>query len=148
MLPRAMVALRKESVDRNPLRRFGLSLHHVALRKESVDRNRRGAGIAVPVHGSLSARRAWIEITCRFNATWPFSSLSARRAWIEMRRANRSCPHRWSLSARRAWIEMAKIPDKIRVAPSLSARRAWIEISRRPFVGGIMSSRSPQGERG
>ena len=30
------------------------SMHHcvnVALRKESVDRNRRGAGIAVPVHG-------------------------------------------------------------------------------------------------
>ena len=35
----------------------------VALRKESVDRNRAVQIVIVVVHASLSARRAWIEIT-------------------------------------------------------------------------------------
>ena len=61
-----LVALRKESVDRNF---FALSHSvpalKVALRKESVDRN-----IILPKQldrpaRSLSARRAWIEITGR-----------------------------------------------------------------------------------
>ena len=57
-----MVALRKESVDRN-YRRFGAIQHtEVALRKESVDRNDNGNAVAVSDLESLSARRAWIEI--------------------------------------------------------------------------------------
>ena len=56
----------------------------VALRKESVDRNEPEKTITPKAYKSLSARRAWIEMS-----TWqiPFSasqSLSARRAWIEM----------------------------------------------------------------
>ena len=35
----------------------------VALRKESVDRNNAVQIVIVVVHASLSARRAWIEIT-------------------------------------------------------------------------------------
>ena len=61
--------------------------HHlstVALRKESVDRNP-----IVPVElttlvKSLSARRAWIEIDEISEATGRILSLSARRAWIEI----------------------------------------------------------------
>ena len=34
----------------------------VALRKESVDRNAIDANRIRPAHGSLSARRAWIEM--------------------------------------------------------------------------------------
>ena len=57
----------------------------VALRKESVDRNLSFPLVAGSLITSLSARRAWIEIRavstisprCR-------SSLSARRAWIEI----------------------------------------------------------------
>ena len=79
------VALRKESVDRNPLmciikpmplmslsaRRAWIEIRDadgaylvdsVALRKESVDRNRVVAGSLSILGGSLSARRAWIEI--------------------------------------------------------------------------------------
>ncbi len=56
------VALRKESVDRNPEWRTGLFCSPVALRKESVDRNM-GVGTTRDRRGvSLSARRAWIEI--------------------------------------------------------------------------------------
>ena len=57
-----LVALRKESVDRNQGVHYDNYNLHVALRKESVDRN-----YYFPLHAmffvlSLSARRAWIEI--------------------------------------------------------------------------------------
>ena len=55
----------------------------VALRKESVDRN-----IILPkqLHRStsLSARRAWIEILLNAQYRHLAKSLSARRAWIEI----------------------------------------------------------------
>ena len=57
------VALRKESVDRNTMRRDFKALGLlVALRKESVDRNFNAMQIVVVIVQSLSARRAWIEI--------------------------------------------------------------------------------------
>ena len=58
-----LVALRKESVDRNlwwGVRKAVGSL--VALRKESVDRNAQDWLNAGALSRSLSARRAWIEI--------------------------------------------------------------------------------------
>ena len=57
------VALRKESVDRNPYIPLAKVRHcEVALRKESVDRNPY-IPLAKARHcESLSARRAWIEI--------------------------------------------------------------------------------------
>ncbi len=57
------VALRKESVDRNVLAElFAAALERVALRKESVDRNKHPNVENLVTAGSLSARRAWIEI--------------------------------------------------------------------------------------
>ena len=43
---------------------LGRGLFWVALRKESVDRNPVVAGFLITLGGSLSARRAWIEIAC------------------------------------------------------------------------------------
>ena len=59
----AIVALRKESVDRNLLA-VGVMLGAlwVALRKESVDRNITALAVLLMYNWSLSARRAWIEI--------------------------------------------------------------------------------------
>ena len=58
------VALRKESVDRNIIYLLTASaLLIVALRKESVDRNNGTHYDNYNLHWSLSARRAWIEIT-------------------------------------------------------------------------------------
>ena len=59
---RAIVALRKESVDRNFVNVYGFDAVQVALRKESVDRNHVGLAALVKQQPSLSARRAWIEI--------------------------------------------------------------------------------------
>ena len=56
------VALRKESVDRNKICGQGFRLFWVALRKESVDRNLNTLGGFGVGNWSLSARRAWIEI--------------------------------------------------------------------------------------
>ena len=78
---------------------------------------------------SLSARRAWIEITKKPCCAPTAKSLSARRAWIEIVEPTAQAlepqvalrkesvdrnPHTedlihwdfWSLSARRAWIEI------------------------------------------
>ena len=98
--------------------------------------------------GSLSLRRAWIEIyhyICQqINS---IESLSLRRAWIEIRRRFRGSRHGQSLSLRRAWIEMVMRIVNNRLGWSLSLRRAWIEIKRFPSTGHA-SSRSPYGERG
>ena len=57
----------------------------VALRKESVDRNADLVNLPGKMSRSLSARRAWIEITFIASIiTYMSWSLSARRAWIEM----------------------------------------------------------------
>mgnify|MGYP007042817266 CR=1 FL=1 len=58
----------------------------VALRKESVDRNDAVQIVVVIVYAlSLSARRAWIEISSAETVkTSNAESLSARRAWIEI----------------------------------------------------------------
>ena len=71
------VALRKESVDRNE-GRTDPTRHRtrVALRKESVDRNFSVAMAARTSSSSLSARRAWIEM-----------SHNQREASIEQRRS-------------------------------------------------------------
>ena len=80
-----MVALRKESVDRNRLTKKNRpSVCSVALRKESVDRNAMRRDFRALGLPSLSARRAWIEISTRSQPSKPKESLSARRAWIEM----------------------------------------------------------------
>ena len=60
-----LVALRKESVDRNvPFDVIRPAIDVVALRKESVDRNRNSIRRCL-MSASLSARRAWIEMRVR-----------------------------------------------------------------------------------
>ena len=50
----------------------------VALRKESVDRNYQANAVDQILPGSLSARRAWIEI--------PLLSLPFRAVWVALRK--------------------------------------------------------------
>ena len=72
-------------MDRNILMLYDTSsLMQVALRKESVDRNRAVVGCLTTLGGSLSARRAWIEIAQGWRVSGRPLSLSARRAWIEI----------------------------------------------------------------
>ena len=60
----------------------------VALRKESVDRNFHAVQVVIVIVESLSARRAWIEIWLFVWIAKRVLSLSARRAWIEIFQTN------------------------------------------------------------
>ena len=82
--------------------------HYVALRKESVDRNPLVVTAFLGSAESLSARRAWIEMAPPTMWSTTTTSLSARRAWIEIKPSTNDNRFFLSLSARRAWIE---IPD-------------------------------------
>ena len=124
------------------------------------------------VRWSLSARRAWIEISIHKSSILHDVSLSARRAWIEIfDTLSGTLRSSKSLSARRAWIEICCGTAVIAfLSGSLSARRAWIEMpGPRPHRAGNSVAlrkesvdrnfddrvaliphqrRSPQGERG
>ena len=150
---RSTVALRKESVDRNPYIPLAKVRHCVALRKESVDRNHDDMLRYRDAEQSLSARRAWIEIPRPTPRCRQHLSLSARRAWIEIIR--RCMQHAGNIVAlRKESVDRNLICGSNRTIDiivalrkesvdrnthntqameggimSLSARRAWIEIS-------------------
>ena len=71
-------------MDRNKKALNGQIANVVALRKESVDRNFASRNSFAHNIMSLSARRAWIEISSVFGGSMFAASLSARRAWIEI----------------------------------------------------------------
>ena len=99
----------------------------VALRKESVDRNALGGlGGAAP-QGSLSARRAWIEMFLSMGLDGRFK-VALRKESVD----------------RNTFEEVPTNEEQT----SLSARRAWIEIGCFGTAGTYSPGRSPQGERG
>ena len=80
----AAVALRKESVDRNSIKLVSSRAYIVALRKESVDRNTKTVALEDPE--SVALRKESVDRNGKFrNPSRPGKmSLSARRAWIEI----------------------------------------------------------------
>ena len=122
-----LVALRKESVDRNIQQVNNAIGAGVALRKESVDRNTSRSNACLRCWASLSARRAWIEISA---PTGPrlFSGVALRKESVDR--------------------NTGTISDYLRANRSLSARRAWIEIFGADAAPARRMGRSPQGERG
>ena len=99
----------------------------VALRKESVDRNTNPGSTELTFPGSLSARRAWIEIDSDVN------SASGTLVALRKESVDRNIP-------------CGQLPTP--KPPSLSARRAWIEIIDDFEPSTTRRCRSPQGERG
>ena len=83
----------------------------VALRKESVDRNVPRFEPAAAGAASLSARRAWIEIS-NCCAQRIMSTVALRKESVD--RNLDGISETWetvtSLSARRAWIEITALP--------------------------------------
>ena len=99
----------------------------VALRKESVDRNVTGSSSSVIIELSLSARRAWIEIS--------MEDFEPSKTRVALRKESVD---------RNLWWGVRKAVGSL----SLSARRAWIEILMQCQVKKYSGGRSPQGERG
>ena len=124
-----MVALRKESVDRNILLAVPCRILRVALRKESVDRNPREKGLH-PTQKPVALRKESVDRNYKERPGQKArpKSLSARRAWIEILLVYLVLIRYLSLSARRAWIEILLSCSLLFSPLSLSARRAWIEI--------------------
>ena len=92
-----------------------------------MDRNDKGVYIVTSFKQSLSARRAWIEIshvcvTCRV------AVVALRKESVDRNNA----------------VQIVIV----KMYASLSARRAWIEIRIGKKIENALSSRSPQGERG
>ena len=99
---------------------------------------------------SLSARRAWIEISDKKKfGLRTTESLSARRAWIEIFR-RRCFRLRRLVALRKESVDrnLDTVQIVIIVMQSLSARRAWIEIPHTLHDFHVAKCRSPQGERG
>ena len=114
-------------MDRNTIGVTTIDSISVALRKESVDRNETLVILTKQLNGSLSARRAWIEITER--------PLKSRSNIVALRKE----------SVDRNLI--GSIDRAVNIM-SLSARRAWIEINMLCNAEKFLMCRSPQGERG
>ena len=89
----------------------------VALRKESVDRNLLRDCRDSVFERSLSARRAWIEIIHGGNDRGDITVALRKESVDRNRLSINSWPSVGSLSARRAWIEMLKIG--LMLVPSL-----------------------------
>ena len=124
--------------------------YNVALRKESVDRNSTCSVSWSALIASLSARRAWIEIS-RAAPPGPEPPVALRKESVDRNSAAalEAAALLASLSARRAWIEiLRRIINSTGYIWSLSARRAWIEIKFAMDASSVTIGRSPQGERG
>ena len=137
-------------MDRNHVRYTTTPRPSVALRKESVDRNIRSYLWDLMGGLSLSARRAWIEITIPLAMLIGcVSSLSARRAWIEIDlEGNLDADLVVSLSARRAWIEIFCLVS-LNYKEVVALRKESVDRNRASTtIITICIGRSPQGERG
>ena len=137
-------------MDRNGAIGIPISGHLVALRKESVDRNI-GVGTTRARRGvSLSARRAWIEIEIPVG-WWKMQTVAHRKESVDRNvKPLRELLARGTVALRKESVDRNAAAAEIirRVAASLSARRAWIEIRICCRTGNRAESRSPQGERG
>ena len=98
-----------------------------------MDRNIHTQHLSVCIIESLSARRAWIEIST-YVTRLPRCQVALRKESVDRNSSGVDFAEDWlnaSLSARRAWIEIDDISGATNlILRSLSARRAWIEILR------------------
>ena len=136
-------------MDRNLLTSGDVAAPSVALRKESVDRNTENAVLFLLTSGSLSARRAWIEmeddgiLSTGAPVALRKESVDRNRVYAILSAIRRVALRKESVD--RNWQD---IDDREKILASLSARRAWIEMPCRTRRPNIPSGRSPQGERG
>ena len=99
--------------------------------------------------GSLSARRAWIEINNVETAAKASLSLSARRAWIEIR-VRWTLPDTWPVALRKESVDRnCDRPYFQTVQHAVALRKESVDRNQNhqiPVEG--ICCRSPQGERG
>ena len=101
----------------------------VALRKESVDRNAGGFPTIKAMRGSLSARRAWIEIITNELLT-ALKTVALRKESVDRNTIMRKSISVMVVALRKESVDRNTILQVCIVTGrlSLSVRRAWIEI--------------------
>ena len=101
----------------------------VALRKESVDRNIQQVDHALGAGESLSARRAWIEIELLWGPAC-HHYVALRKESVDRNRARGFESYSCDVALRKESVDRnCKSLEQIySLQMSLSARRAWIEI--------------------
>ena len=99
----------------------------VALRKESVDRNPKLYKALAHVRWSLSARRAWIEISV-LACSVGFACVALRKESVDRNLDIRytTSPRPRSLSARRAWIEILNA-ETLSVSDCVALRKESVD---------------------
>ena len=145
-----MVALRKESVDRNACVGVGDAHLGVALRKESVDRNVHGVnaamGAAVVALRKESVDRNGVTPHCQRGSQ---RSLSARRAWIEIAQP---CKRRnvCRVALRKESVDRnGNKSDNKKAAADVALRKESVDRNMTAYASNaVPDGRSPQGERG
>ena len=123
----------------------------VALRKESVDRNISPPPQIKPVRGSLSARRAWIEIS-KLQRSIDIISVALRKESVDRNeQLALKTMKNTDVALRKESVDRNTIISQTvsEIIGSLSARRAWIEIRRaiRPATGRPVALRKESVDR-
>ena len=121
----------------------------VALRKESVDRNPMTLWKFAGLVASLSARRAWIEISPRLQKSSGVL-VALRKESVDRNHMPHINVFRLDVALRKESVDrnVAKAGTTPTTCLSLSARRAWIEMLLAMLMRSPIGGRSPQGERG
>ena len=100
--------------------------HTVALRKESVDRNRVVALAALLALGSLSARRAWIEI-----AGWPCPAgpapVALRKESVDRNRLQAVGVHGAQVALRKESVDRNDFAGQIQQAGRVALRKESVD---------------------
>ena len=99
---------------------------------------------------SLSARRAWIEISIGLTVQSGAEMVALRKESVDRNPRFAQClVLRWpSLSARRAWIEMIHIQSRYELQLVALRKESVDRNTVTQSVSACTASRSPQGERG
>ena len=99
--------------------------------------------------GSLSARRAWIEIVLPGFAK-RLKTVALRKESVDRNTYAENMTDTKRVALRKESVDrnLVNLVDCRSIVASLSARRAWIEIKTRSQPGKPRACRSPQGERG
>ena len=114
-----------------------------------MDRNIGASALFCRRSLSLSARRAWIEITTSAHFFAP-NPVALRKESVDRNFSIKHCMAVTDVALRKESVDINFLIVKMKFVclPSLSARRAWIEMLPSAFLCSQPYRRSPQGERG
>ena len=121
----------------------------VALRKESVDRNIRRMPLTRFFRGSLSARRAWIEICERTGITKVTVVVALRKESVDRNARLWVCLCLAPVALRKESVDRNLLVLLTPKSTTVALRKESVDRNEKiQEIRNALDSRSPQGERG